>query len=201
MIEPDMQLLKSKLSKLQKAVSAGLSRSYCLSIWSDFVRYRDGQRCVDCHATNGLAAHHIFRKVIASPAQFDPGNGITLCRQCHKDCHKGFNRRPDLSLPIDAESGEKLEVMERLYCILYQDSIERDLASEPLYSLSAVVISMLKKMQGYSVNCHFSGSSLQQAFMILATCERQPRDALLAANGFSVGAEPIPPGTMRILLK
>lgn len=201
MIKPDIQLLNSKLSKLQKAVSEGRSRSYCLSKWSDFVRYRDGQRCVDCHEVNGLAAHHIFRKVIASPAQFDPGNGITLCRQCHKECHKDFNRRPNMSLPIDAEGGEKLEVMERLYCILYQDSVERDLAHEPFYSLSAIVISMLKKMHGYSANSQFPGSSLQQAFMILATCEKQTRDALLAANGFSVGAEPILPGTMQIFLK
>jgi hypothetical protein len=201
MIEPDIQLLDSKLSKLQKAVSAGRSRSYCLSKWSEFVRSRDGQRCVDCYETNGLSAHHVFRKVLASSAQFDPGNGITLCRRCHKDCHKVFNRRPNLSLPVDAEGGEKLQVMERLYCILYQDSVERDLDYEPFYSLSAIVILTLKKMQGYSVDSYFPGSSLQQAFTILATCERQPRDALLAANGFSVGAEPILPGTMRILLK
>jgi hypothetical protein len=201
MIEPDIQLLNSKLSKLQKAVSAGRSRSYCLSKWSEFVRARDGQRCVDCYESNGLSAHHIFRKVLASPAQFDPGNGITLCRRCHKDCHEGFNRRPNQSLPVDAEGGEKLEVMERLYCILYQDSVERDLAHEPFYSLSDVVISTLKKIQGYSVDSRFPGSSLQQAFTILATCERQPKDAILAANGFSVEAEPILPGTMQIFLK
>lgn len=201
MTESDILLLNLKLSKLQKAVSAGRSQSYCLSKWSEFVRTRDGHRCVDCHQSDGLSAHHIFRKVLAPPAQFDPGNGITLCEQCHKGCHKGFNRRPNLSLPVDAEGGEKLALMERLYCILYQDSVERNLDYEPFYSLSDIVISTLKKLQGYSVDTHFTGSSLQRAFTILATCERQLRDAILEANGFSVEAEPILPGTVLIVLK
>lgn len=199
MAEPDILLLNTKLAKLQKAVGGELSRSYCLSIWSEFVRTRDGHRCVDCHSSDRLSAHHIFRKVLASPAQFDPGNGITLCKNCHKACHLGFNRRPNLFLPVDAEGGEKLHLMERLYCILFQDAVERGLDNEPLYSLSDTIISLLKKMQGYSVDAQFSGSSLQQAFTILATCEKQTRDAILTANGFSVGGEPFPPGTMRIV--
>jgi hypothetical protein len=201
MAEPDFLLLNTKLSKLHKALEAGRSKSYCLSLWSDFVRTRDGRRCVDCHQSNGLSAHHIFRKVMAPAAQFDPGNGITLYRSCHKECHAGFNRRPNPSLPIDAEGGEKLALMERLYCILYQDSLERSLALEPFYSLSYVVIANLKKMQGYSVESNFPGSSLQQANTILATCERHTKDALLAANGFSVGEAAILPGTVRIVFK
>lgn len=194
LVEPDFLLLNVKLAKLVNAVRAERSKAYCLSIWSDFVRTRDGFRCVDCHSTDRLSAHHIFRKVLAPPAQFDPGNGITLCKECHKICHAGFNRRPDLSLPVDAEGGEKLDSMERLYAILYQDSVERGLVYEPFYSISEIVISTLKKMQGYSVGDCFPGSTLQQACIILATCERQTRDALLTANGFAVEDAPFLPG-------
>ncbi len=198
---PDILLLNLKLTKLQRAVEAGRSRSYCLSKWSEFVRSRDGHRCVNCEQTSGLSAHHIFRKVLAPPAQYDPGNGISLCRKCHKECHAVFNRRPDLNQPVDAEGGEKLALMERLYSILYQDSQERGLDFEPFYSLNHLVIANLKKMQGYSTDTFFPGSSLQQAFTILATCESQTRDAILAANGFTVGADPFLPGTISIVLK
>ena len=201
MIEPDLPLLHKKLRALENAVQRGRSKAYCLSKWSQFVRFRDGQRCVDCHQTEKLSAHHIFRKTIAAPAQFDPGNGITLCSECHRDCHRFFNRRPDLSLPVDAEGGEKLALMERFYCILYQDSIERGLNFECFYSLSEQVIQILKRMQGYSASTQFPGNSLQQAFTILATAEKGLRDEILNANGFSAQAEPFLPGTMRIWLK
>jgi hypothetical protein len=135
-----------------------------------------------------------------SPAQYDPGNGITLCRQCHGECHAGFNRRPDLSQPVDAEGGEKLELMERLYCILYQDASDRGLVNEKFYSISERVISTMKKMQGYSDETKFPGGSLQQAYLILAAPERNLRDALLLANGQAAVKEPFLPGNVYLFL-
>lgn len=44
-------------------------------------------------------------------AQFQTGNGITLCKKCHTEAHTGFNRRPDLSLPMNAQGGEKIETL------------------------------------------------------------------------------------------
>lgn len=79
-----------------------------------------------------------FRKVLAPPAQFGLGNGITLCRDCHKIRHASFNRQLNLSLPVDAEGGEKLESMMRLYYISYQGSVERGLDCEPFYSISDI---------------------------------------------------------------
>ena len=55
------------------------------------------------------------------------GKRITLCRDCHRQIHQGFNGRPDLRDPMDAQGGEKLPHMERLYCILDQDAVERGL--------------------------------------------------------------------------
>ena len=42
------------------------------------VRARDGHRCLECGATEELVVHHL-----QAGAYTDPGNMVTLCRQCH----------------------------------------------------------------------------------------------------------------------
>ncbi len=96
-------------SRLVRALQCGQSHLACLRLWSNFVRMRDGNMCVKCECKRDLAAHHIFRKSFLSNAQFEPGNGITLCRKCHKQVHGGFNGKPDMGLPMDAQGGEKAE--------------------------------------------------------------------------------------------
>lgn len=112
-------------SKAQCSLAEGLSREHCLRRWSEFIQERDGHRCVDCHSRRRLSAHHICRKSFIAGAQFETGNGITLCRTCHTEMQWGFNVCPDLSLPADAQGGEKLAWMERLYSILTNDTVER----------------------------------------------------------------------------
>jgi hypothetical protein len=90
---------------------------------------------VDCHSRERLSAHHICRKSFLAEAQFQTGNGITLCSTCHREMHQGFNARPDLSVPVDAQGGEKLAAMERLYSILTDDAVERGLMREDFYFL------------------------------------------------------------------
>ena len=36
-------------------------------------------------ARKQLEVHHIMTWADAGTMRFDPGNGITLCKQCHKD--------------------------------------------------------------------------------------------------------------------
>ncbi|WP_410017557.1 HNH endonuclease [Pseudomonas sp. 20S_6.2_Bac1] len=55
---------------------------------------RDGFRCVHCESRHGIQAHHIFRRVTFPEGKYELGNGITLCRVCHKLLHSEFNRRP-----------------------------------------------------------------------------------------------------------
>src|SRR4051812_14246654 len=103
---PTNEMISTKLGKLQAALAGGLSREGCLRLWSKFIRERDGHRCVDCHSRCRLSAHHICRKSFLAAAEFQTGNGITLCASCHKEMHDGFNGRPDLGLPVDAQNGE-----------------------------------------------------------------------------------------------
>ena len=132
-------------------------------------------------------------------AQFDTGNGITLCRECHREVHAGFNGRPDMSLPVDAQGGEKLALMERLYSILVDDAVERGLMREDFYFLSDEVLETFRSMQGYGANTHFPGSRLEQAYLILAEPEKQLRRAIAEANGFALGDIPLLPGGMMIV--
>ena len=191
---PDLAAITADLVKLQTALASGLSRERCLRRWSTFIRERDGHRCVDCHSRERLSAHHICRKSFLAEAQFQTGNGITLCHTCHREMHQGFNARPDLSMPVDAQGGEKLAGMERLYSILTDDAVERGLMREDFYFLSDKLLASFKKMQGYEATTFFPGSRIEQAYLILAECELKTRRAMAEANGIPMIEQPLLPG-------
>ncbi len=192
--------ISSKLTKLENALHKERSRRYCLGLWSEFIRARDANRCVDCHSTNGLSAHHIRRKSLVSQGQFLTGNGITLCRDCHKEAHKGFNGRPDLSMPVDAQGGEKLASMERLFSILVDDALERGLLREEFYFLSDELLGTLKKIQGFHPDTFFPGARIEQAYLILAECEPDLRRAVAESNGLLHPRVSLFPSGMHIVL-
>ena len=197
---PNLEEISAKLTKLQAALSDGLSRERCLRRWSEFIRERDGHRCVDCHSRRRLSAHHIARKSFLAEAQFQTGNGITLCSTCHRDMHRGFNARPNLTPPVDAQGGEKLASMERLYSILTDDAVERGLMRGEFYFLSNQLLASFKKMQGYGPTTFFPGSRIEQAYLILAEGELGARRAVARANGVPMTDEPLLPGGLYMVL-
>jgi hypothetical protein len=197
---PDLEEITVKLTRLYAALASGLPRERCLRRWSEFIRERDGHRCVDCHSRRHLSAHHISRKSFLAQAQFQTGNGITLCRECHSEMHRGFNSRPDLSLPVDAQGGEKLASMERLYSILTDDAVERRLMREEFYFLSDELLASFKRMQGYDPATYFPGSRIEQAYLILAECELGIRRAMAEANGVPMTDHPLLPGGLYLVV-
>jgi hypothetical protein len=197
---PDLGAITVKLAKLQAALAGGSPREQCLRRWSAFIRERDGHRCVDCHSRERLSAHHICRKSFLAEAQFQTGNGITLCSTCHREMHRGFNARPDLSVPVDAQGGEKLAAMERLYSILTDDSVERGLMREEFYFLSDELLASFKRMQGYDPATYFPGSRIEQAYLILAEGEFGMRRAIAEANGVPMTDQPLLPGGLYLVL-
>jgi hypothetical protein len=197
---PDLGAIAANLAKLQVALAGGSPREQCLRRWSAFIRERDGHRCVDCHSRERLSAHHICRKSFLAEAQFQTGNGITLCSTCHREMHQGFNARPDLSVPVDAPGGEKLAAMERLYSILTDDAVERGLMQEDFYFLSDELLASFKRMQGYDSTTFFPGSRIEQAYLILAECELNMRRAMAEANGVPMTDQPLLPGGLFLVL-
>lgn len=182
-VEPlaDIALIEAGLARLHHALAEGASNASRLRRWSEFIRERDGNRCVDCHSRRQLAAHHICRKSFLKTGQFDTGNGITLCPDCHREAHAGFNGRPDLSQPMDAQGGEKIEVMERLYSILATDAKERGILRDDLYFISDDVLGRFKMFQGFDYFTPFPGFRVEQAFLIWAQCPQHMLQAAISA--------------------
>ncbi|WP_146090456.1 HNH endonuclease [Rhodopseudomonas palustris] len=192
------ELIATKLRKLQIALTTGAPRKARLQKWSEFIRERDGNRCVDCHSTQKLAAHHICRKSFLSIAEFQTGNGITLCGQCHRELHQGFNGRADFQLPVDAQGGEKLHRMERFYSILTDDAVERGLLYKDFYHLSDDVLKFFKRMQGYE-DWHFPGAPIEQAYLILAECEHGIRKGANSDSDIPIPDRPLLPGGLYLV--
>ena len=162
----DVAAIDGVLAKLHDAVAAGLPRSRCLRRWSEFIRLRDGHRCVDCHSREHLSAHHICRKSFFEQAQFETGNGITLCRECHREAEqRGFDEASGLGQASGERRGaSKLPLMERFYSILLDDAVRaRACCRDGLLLSERRRLGSFKRMQGYKPTTEFPGSRLRQA--------------------------------------
>ncbi|MNW40386.1 hypothetical protein D3C74_174990 [compost metagenome] len=142
------QLIKKKAS-LDRAVSKRRSKKWCLRLWSNFIRARDDHRCVNCESSNEIQAHHIMRQVVCPLGMFEIGNGITLCRDCHKKIHREFNGRPLPSEPLNARGGDDQDEMAYLYGILYEDAQKRGVPENEFYYISDELLNFFNKYQGY----------------------------------------------------
>jgi hypothetical protein len=169
------------LHRLQTAVSHERSKEYCLQLWSRFIRVRDGNRCIVCRSRKELFAHHIVRKSFLVEARFQTGNGITLCKGCHRQPHEAFNRRPDLDLPMDAEGGENIDLMTEFFGRLLADAKRRQLLRDDFYFLSDQVLAKFKLAQSFEPDYRFPGNRLEQAFMIWNQCPQNTLTAMIMA--------------------
>jgi hypothetical protein len=181
---PEQRQLDTALLRLHEARESEKSHRWCLSLWSKFVRLRDGGRCVNCSSPDGIAAHHIVRKCVLTEASLQVGNGITLCRICHKDPHEMFNRRPDFDLPMDAQGGEKIDLMTCYFYLLLADARERGLLCDRFYFLSDGVLQTFKGLEEYE-SVDFPGTRVERAYLIWRQGSRRLRDAILRANGLA----------------
>lgn len=179
--------IDTALRALQTAVSHGRTREYCLRLWSTFIRLRDQRRCVLCqHARGRLFAHHIVRKSFWDHVQYQTGNGITLCRRCHCEPHVGFNRRPDLARPMDAEGGEKIDLLTGLLHALLNDAQDRAAFREEHYQFDDQALHTFKKFQSIPPLTQFEGGSLEQAYVIWSQTPRRTLKAMLGSVGVRI---------------
>ncbi len=181
-----MDNLENLYKKLEHAVNNERSNAYCLRLWSEFIRNRDGNRCVICHSKKGLSAHHIIRKSFWKYLRFQTGNGITLCYICHKDPHEGFNGRPDLSQVMDAQGGEKIDLFTGYLGALVIDSNTRNINQEIYYYFDSHALNIFKKIQGIPDAAIFEGRKIDQAYQIWNQTPRQMLEAVLATVGVNL---------------
>lgn len=186
MESPLVQDIEQALTKLRLSIISRNTFKTNLSYWSIFIRTRDGKRCVLCDSHKNLTAHHIVRKSFMPEVALQTGNGITLCRCCHKKFHEGFNGKPDVNLPMDMEGGEKIEIMSGLFGVLFEDALRRKLLSDRYYFISAQVISKFKMFQGYDWDFDVPGYKIEQAYKVWNGSPGQIVEVLAKLNGFEV---------------
>ena len=59
------------------------------NIWRHSVFSRDEYTCQICGSRGDIQAHHIKRWANHPELRYDINNGVTLCKKCHKELHKG----------------------------------------------------------------------------------------------------------------
>lgn len=180
--------------RLFSAVMRERSDRYCMRLWSEFIRIRDGRRCVACHSPKRLSAHHVVRKSFFPQARLQRGNGITLCATCHREPHEAFNRRPDMKQPMDSQGGDDNDLITHHFGLLLTDATERGLLREDFYFLHDRVLETFKKLQGLEPDLAFPGTPLEQAYLIWRQTPRNVMNALMVANGCA----PLPEGYIQL---
>lgn len=55
--------------------------------WRTSVFTRDGYQCRICENKGYIEAHHIIPWANAPALRYNPNNGITLCKKCHRKVH------------------------------------------------------------------------------------------------------------------
>jgi hypothetical protein len=136
-------------------------------------------------------------------AEFQTGNGATLCSACHREHHEQFNGRPDVRLPMDAQGGEQIERLALLYAMLYDDAVTRGMLRDDFYFLSDSVLAKFKMFQGFDPHLEFAGYRIEQArsiwnqspFNLLASvidAQDLGLDPMLFARGLKHAPQPRP---------
>ena len=87
---------------------------------------------------------------------------------------------------MDAEGGEKIELLTACFRLLLSDATARRLLRDDFYFFSDQVLAKFKLFQGFEPFTYFPGNRLEQAFLIWRQTPRHMRDALLKANGFKL---------------
>lgn len=147
--DPSLQIIRKRKLTLATAVAKNRSNSWTLRSWSQFIKTRDLFRCVCCDSTEKIQAHHIIRKTLYPWGAYEMGNGITLCRECHKRVHAKFNGRPDLTLPLGAEQGDDQDEWSFLFGLLRDAAVRRGVDEDEFYYLGDHMLQFFVRCQGY----------------------------------------------------
>jgi len=79
----------SSMAKGYKLIGREYQKSdYEGNTWRQKVLWRDNYKCQYCGATENLQVHHIIYK--SKGGSNSISNGITLCKTCHSNLHKGL---------------------------------------------------------------------------------------------------------------
>ena len=134
MTHSDLSSIRQRKLALSTAVQKQRSAKWILRQWSRYIKERDSYRCVCCESEEGIQAHHVVRKTLYPWGAVETGNGITLCRECHRRVHEKSNGRGDLSVPLgEADDQDEWSF---LFGLLLDDAKRRDIDQDEFYFLA-----------------------------------------------------------------
>lgn len=178
--------LIEKMVRLALACQRGRSERWCLRLWGQFIKARDQHQCVLCGSEERIQAHHIFRRSLYPHGWYQPGNGITLCHDCHDIPHADFNGRPDLNQPVNAQGGDDLENVAYYFKELLEDADRQGLNHDEFYYFDDHMLEFFVRLQGYKgyLDAVRDGriSRLQMAYLIWRRSSENMLRALMDAN-------------------
>jgi hypothetical protein len=167
--------------RLYRAIDNNRSDRWCLALWSRFIRARDAHQCGVCNSDDRVQAHHIFRRTLLSQARYELGNGITLCYECHKVAHGGFNGRPDMTLPISAQGGDDQDEIAFYYLKLLESSEALNLDHDEFFTLSDEMPRFFVRVQGHEyIHKEVAANQLTGLVMAYKIWVRSPEQMTLA---------------------
>jgi hypothetical protein len=151
MTHSDLSSIRQRKQALSTAVQNQRSAKWILRQWSCYIKERDSYRCVCCESEEDIQAHHVVRKTLYPWGAVETGNGITLCRECHRRVHEKANGRGDLSVPLgEADDQDEWSF---LFGLLLDDAKRRDIDQDEFYFLADHMLKFFVNVQGYE-NLH-----------------------------------------------
>ena len=87
---------RNEMLPLSKNTDKESRNSKCQIDWAKRVKERDRYACVICGETENIDAHHLIPVSAEPKLQGRIGNGITLCRRCHKLVHNKTMKWPEI---------------------------------------------------------------------------------------------------------
>lgn len=201
--EQFLKQLGDNLKKLTTSIDRCADESTVLKNWSLFIKFRDGYKCLKCFAkkkhNNSVHAHHVFRKTTVPVTRFYTGNGITLCEECHRNIHKHFNRKPDISQVFNAEGGDDPDYITENFFYMIRDAKKRNIYHDNYYFVGEDLITISKTLQSIEAETDKSIPRIGQLFWVWRQCPSRMYEAVMNANGGSL-APPFDEG-MTIYIK
>jgi hypothetical protein len=99
---------------------------------------------------------------------------------------------------MDAEGGEKIELLTALYKVLLTDARSRGALRDDFYYLSEQLLQKFKLFQSIDPMLPFPGTRLEQAYLIWRQTPRGMMQAILSANGFTLPPDFIQQGELTV---
>lgn len=143
----DLSNIRRRKASLHAAIERHRSEKWILRLWCLFIKERDSYRCVCCGSEWEIQAHHIIRRTLYPLGETETGNGITLCRECHRQVHETANGVADLSSPLSEADDQ--EDWATLFGLLLDDAQRRGLNQDEFYYLGDRTLKFFVDVQGY----------------------------------------------------